>query len=114
MDHNPHNHIAQAADALAARAAHTPQSLSADELIIALSDVATIAALLGELATQTRRQLADWATVGAQPATRRQLADWATVGAYLQQVEQYAWDLSRSAKDACATFAFNSSRRTVA
>jgi hypothetical protein len=98
MDHNPHNHIAQAADALAARAAHTPQSLSADELIIALSDLATIAALLGELATQTRRQLADWATVGA----------------YLQQVEQYAWDLSRSAKDACATFAFNSSRRTVA
>jgi hypothetical protein len=98
MDHNTHHHIAQALDTLAATQAHLPQSLNADELIIALSDLAAIAGLLGQLATQTRRQLAAWATVDA----------------HLQQAERYAENLSRSLNRACATFAFNTSPPTAA
>ena len=90
MDHNTYDYIAEAADALAATGALALQSLSAEQHLIALSDLATIAALLGELATQTRRQLAAWATVGA----------------HLQQAEQHAADLRRSLNHACSTFAF--------
>lgn len=42
MDHSSHQ-IAQATDALTATSAHPPQIPSADELITALSDLATIA-----------------------------------------------------------------------
>ena len=98
MDHNTRNHIAHAADALAATGARTSQRATTDQLIIALSDLATIAGLLGQLATQTR-----W-----------QLAARAVVGAHLRQAEQYAENLSQSLKNACATFAFNSSPNTAA
>ena len=98
MDHRSHHHITQALDALETTSAHPPQGLSADELVIALSDLAAIAELLGQLATQTRRELAAWTTVGA----------------HLQQAEQYAENLNRSLNRACATFAFNTSPPTVA
>jgi len=98
MDHHTYHYITEAADALTATGAHTVQSLSADQHLIALSDLATIAGLLGELATQTRRQLAAWATVGA----------------HLQQAEQHAADLRRSLNHACATFAFTTSPSTAA
>ncbi|MGH3548016.1 MAG: hypothetical protein ACRDQU_07850 [Pseudonocardiaceae bacterium] len=98
MDHSSHDHIAQAVDALATTNAHPPQSLTADELIIAMSDLATIARLVGQLTTQTRRHLAPWATVGA----------------HLNQAEQHAVDLSRSLHHACATFAFITSPPTAA
>jgi hypothetical protein len=98
MDHNTHQHIAQALDALETTGAHPPQGLNADELIIVLSDLAAIAGLLGQLTAQTRRDLAAWATVGA----------------HLQQAERYAENLSRSLNRACATFAFNTSPPTAA
>ena len=47
MDHHTHHLIAQALDALTAPSPHPPQRLSADELIIAMSDLATIAGVLG-------------------------------------------------------------------
>jgi hypothetical protein len=65
MDHATHQHIAQALDFLEVTSAQPPARLSADELVIALSEVAAIAGLLGQLAAQTRQQLAAWATVGA-------------------------------------------------
>ncbi|MDQ2883478.1 MAG: hypothetical protein M3Y48_20545 [Actinomycetota bacterium] len=98
MDHSPHDHIAQAVDALATTSVHPPQGLTADELIIAMSDLATIVRLVGRLATQTRRHLAPWVTVGA----------------HLNQAEQHAADLSRSLHHACATFAFTTSPPTAA
>ncbi|HZS20668.1 MAG TPA: hypothetical protein VFA63_06745 [Pseudonocardiaceae bacterium] len=97
-DHNMHQHIAAAADALAATGAHIPQRLSAEQLLVALSDLASIAGLLGELATRTRHQLAAWATVGA----------------HLNQAEQHAADLRRSLNHACATFAFSNHPTTAA
>ncbi|MGH3843609.1 MAG: hypothetical protein ACRDS0_19515 [Pseudonocardiaceae bacterium] len=97
MDKRPQHHIADAADALTATGGHPPQG-SADELIIALSDLATIAALLGQLATQTSRHLAAWPTVGT----------------HLQQAEQHAEDLSRCFNHACATFAFANPPTTAA
>ena len=97
MDHSTHQ-IAQATDALTATSAHPAQIPSADELITALSDLATIAGLLGQLATQTRRHLAAWATVDA----------------HLRQAELHAGDLRRSLHHACATFAFTTSPPTVA
>ena len=45
MDHHTYHYIAKAADALTATGAHT-QSLSADQHLIALSDLAIIAGLL--------------------------------------------------------------------
>ena len=98
MDHHTHHHIAQALDALTAPSPHPPQRLSADELIIAMSDLATIAGVLGQLATLTRRQLAASATVGA----------------HLHQAEQHAGELRRSFNHACATFAFTTSPPTAA
>jgi hypothetical protein len=98
MDHHTHHHIAQAIDTLSATSADPPQNLSADELIIAISDLATLAGLLGQLATHTRRQLAAWATVSA----------------HLHQAEQHAGDLRRSLNHACATFAFTTSPPTAA
>ncbi|HZD15823.1 MAG TPA: hypothetical protein VE196_12015 [Pseudonocardiaceae bacterium] len=95
MDHHPHHHIA---DALEATSAHPAQSRSPDELIIAMSDLATIAGLLGQLATQTRRHLAAWATV--EP--------------HLHQAEQHASDLSRSLRHACGTFAYANPSSTAA
>ena len=95
MDHHIHHHIAQAVDALTAPSPHPPQSLTADELIIAMADLAT---LLGQLAAQTRRQLAAWATVGA----------------HLYQAEQHASELRRCLNHACATFAFTTSPPTAA
>jgi hypothetical protein len=98
MDHATHQHIAQALDFLEVTSAQPPARLSADELVIALSEVAAIAGLLGQLAAQTRQQLAAWATVGA----------------HLQQAEQHAENLSRSLKYACGTFAFATSPPTAA
>lgn len=90
MNHHTHHHIAQAVEAMSAPSAHHPQKLSADELVIAISDLATLADLLGQFAARTR-----W-----------QLAAWATVTAHLHQAEQHAGDLRRSLNHACATFAF--------
>jgi hypothetical protein len=98
MDHHIHHHIAQAVDALTAPSPHPPQSLTTDELIIAMADLATLAGLLGHLAAQTRRQLAAWATVGA----------------HLYQAEQHAGELRRCLNHACATFAFTTSPPTAA
>ncbi|MGH3831654.1 MAG: hypothetical protein ACRDRS_14605 [Pseudonocardiaceae bacterium] len=89
MDRNTHHHVTQALDALEATGAHPPQSLSPDELVVALSDLAAIAGLLGQLAAQTRRQLAVWTTVGT----------------HLQQAERYAENLNRALNRACATAA---------
>jgi hypothetical protein len=97
MDHHNH-HIAQAVDALAAPNPHPPQSLTADELVIAVADLATLAGLLGQLTTQTRRQLAAWTTVGA----------------HLHQAEQHAGEFRRCPNHACATFAFTTSPPTAA
>lgn len=94
MDHttenNTQHYIAAAADALAATGAHVPGNLSTDQFLLVLSDLATIAGLVGELATRTR-----------------QLAAWATVAAHLNQAEQHATDLRRCLNHACARFAFN-------
>jgi hypothetical protein len=98
MDQSTYRYIAAAADALAATGAHAVHGLSADQHLIALSDLATIAGLLGELAAQTRQQLAAWATVGA----------------HLRQAEQHATDLRRCLNYACATFAFNTPPPTAA
>ena len=97
-DNNTQHYITVAADALAATGAHIPQRLSTDQLLLVLSDLATIAGLVGELATRTRRQLAAWATVGA----------------HLNQAEQHATDLHRSLNHACATFAFSTHPPTAA
>lgn len=93
MDHATHHHIAQALDFLEVTSARPPARLSTEELITALSDLAAIAGLLGQLAAQTRQHLAAWATVGA----------------HLQQAEHHAENLSRSLKYACGTFAFATS-----
>jgi hypothetical protein len=98
MDHNTHHHVSQALDALTTTSADPAQNLSAEQLIITISDLATIAGLVGQLATQTRRQLAAWATVGA----------------HLHQAEQHADDLRRALNHACATFAFTASPPTAA
>jgi hypothetical protein len=98
MDDHTSHHIAQAVDALTGPRPQPVHSLNADELIIALADLATLAGLLGELATHTRRQLAAWATVGA----------------HLYQAEQHASELRRCLNHACAAFAFTTSPPTAA
>jgi hypothetical protein len=79
------------AQALNAVAAHPPHNPSADELVVAMSDLATIAELLGRLTIQTRDQLAAWATVSA----------------HLQYDEQQAADLSRTFHHVAAIYAFD-------
>jgi hypothetical protein len=100
MDHTTEDnmHLCIAAAALAASGACLPPRLSADQLLLVLSDLASIAGLLGEFATRTRRQLAAWATVGA----------------HLDQAEQHAADLRRSLNHAGATLAFSSHPPTAA
>ncbi|NMH99375.1 hypothetical protein [Pseudonocardia acidicola] len=98
MDPRPLNDIAHAIDAVAATSAYPPQGLGTDQLVVAMSDLAVIAGLIGELAARAR-----W-----------QLAAWATVGAHLQQAEQHAGELDRSLSHACATLAFNASPRPAA
>jgi sterol desaturase/sphingolipid hydroxylase (fatty acid hydroxylase superfamily) len=98
MDHHNHHHLAQAVDALTASHPHPAHTLTPDELVIAMADLATLAGLLGQLAAQTRRQLAPWATVGA----------------HLYQAEQHAGQLRRCLSHACATFAFTTSPPTAA
>jgi len=93
-----HHHIAEAADTLAATSGHCLHNLGSDQFLITMSDLASIAGLLGELATQTRRQLAACATVDA----------------HLQQAEQQAADLRRCLNNACAAFAFSNVPPTAA
>jgi hypothetical protein len=47
MDHHNHHHLAQAVDALTASHPHPAHTLTPDELVIAMADLATLAGLLG-------------------------------------------------------------------
>jgi hypothetical protein len=98
MSHTRQHHIIQAADALAATTSHPAGRSSDSELLMATSNLASIAELVGQL-------VADY---------RYELAQWATVTAHLQQAHDYADDLARSLNHACGTLAFNTALQPAA
>jgi hypothetical protein len=98
MSHTRQHHITQAADALAAATSHPAGDSSDTELLIAMSDLASIAELVGQLITDDRHELAQWATVTA----------------HLQQAHDYADGLTRSVNHACGTLAFNTALQPAA
>ncbi|HEV7908542.1 MAG TPA: hypothetical protein VGP03_10395 [Pseudonocardiaceae bacterium] len=92
MGHSKQQHIAKAFEELAATRAHQSDTSSDSELLIAMSDLAAISGLVGQLATQTRQELAEWATVGP----------------HLRQAQEFADGLARCLNHAAGTLAFNS------
>jgi len=90
-----HDHIARAHAALAASTAHRLEAGSDSDALAALSELSSIAGLVGEIAAQYR-----WET-----------AEWATVGAHLDQAREYTAALTRCLDHARGTLAFNSAVR---
>jgi hypothetical protein len=95
MSHDKQDHIARAHAVLAAGTAHRTDTTNDGEVLDALSDLACMAKLVGEIAGQYR-----WET-----------AEWVTVGAHLQQAQEYATGLARCLDHAGGTLAFNSAHR---
>ena len=98
MSHTRQQHITQAADALSATTSHPAGGSSEHELLVAVSDLASIAELVAQLIKYYRYELAEWATVTA----------------HLQQAHGDAHDLARSLKHACGTLAFNTALQPAA
>jgi hypothetical protein len=84
-------HVARALESLAAAGAVRQGTPSVHDQLTTVADLAAIARLLEELAEQTRRELAEWLTVGA----------------HLQQAQSYATDLARCLGHACSLLAFD-------
>jgi alkylation response protein AidB-like acyl-CoA dehydrogenase len=97
MSHSREDHIKNAFTALAVTEEHKDSSLSTTDLVISLSDLAAISGLLGRLAASTRKELADWATVGT----------------HLTLAQQYAEQLARCLNHAAGTLAFNTSLQSA-
>ena len=87
------DHVARALEALTAAKAPTQGMPSASDQLTTVSDLAAIVRLVEELAGQTRRELAEWLTVGA----------------HLQQAQSYATDLARCLGHARSLLAGNNS-----
>jgi hypothetical protein len=94
VGHARKDHVARALDALEATGAHRHESPTVSEQLTTVSDLAAIAKLVEELAEQTRRELAEWLTVGA----------------HLQQAQSYAADLARCLDHARSLLAFDGGR----
>ena len=95
MSHAKHDDIARAYAALAASTTHQANATSDSDVLSALSDLACMAKLVGQIAGRYR-----WET-----------AEWVTVGAHLQQAQEYATGLARCLDHAGGTLAFNSALR---
>jgi len=91
MSEGRKDHVARALEALAAAGAHRQGPRSVGDQLTTVSDLAAIARLVDELTGQTRRELAEWLTVGA----------------HLQQAQSYATDLARCLGHACSLLAFD-------
>lgn len=91
------DHVAQARDALAATDAYRGEAPSVGDQVTTVSDLATIARLIEDLAGQTRRDLAEWLTVGA----------------HLQQAQLYATDLARCLDHARSLLAYHGTQRAA-
>jgi hypothetical protein len=85
------DHVARALEALEAAGAHEHDSPSVRDQLTTVSDLAAIARVVEELAEQTRRELAEWLTVGA----------------HLQQAQSYAADLAGCLDHARSLLAFD-------
>lgn len=90
------DHVARALEALTAAGAHRQDAPSASDQLTTVSDLAAIARLVEELVGQTRRELAEWLTVGA----------------HLQQAQSDASDLARCLGHARSLLACNNSLGT--
>ena len=91
MGHARKDHVARALDALEAAGAHRHDAPSVADQLTTVSDLAAIARLVEEAAEQTRRELAEWLTVGA----------------HLQQAQAYAADLAGCLDHARSLLAFD-------
>lgn len=91
MNHGRQHHISGALAALEAVSAHRDADDDGEDLVIVLSDLASIAKQVGILAGQAEVELAPWLTVGA----------------HLRQARDQAAGLARSLNHACGTWAFN-------
>jgi hypothetical protein len=98
MSHTREHHITQAVDALSATTSHPAGSSTEDELLLAIADLASISALVGQLVNDYQVELARWATVTP----------------HLHQACDQAAALSRSLNHACGTLAFNTALQPAA
>lgn len=93
MGNSRKDHITSALAALVSTADHQDRAAGDRELVVTMTDLASISELVGQLAQQTHRDVAGWATVAP----------------HLQLAEEYAQGLARCLNHASGTLEYNSS-----
>lgn len=98
MTHTPQDHIAHAVDALSAVFAHPDRACGDCDILVALSELSSIATLAGQLVGDYERALRRRATVAPQ----------------LDQAREHATALSQALKRACGVLGWHETLKAAA